>query len=692
LQILKRSGTKTSRQIFLITVTFLVLACGFSCQKKNKEKEHPEYFDAVIKQAQGLIESGHPEKGLIYLDSSYKAFSSAGNYDLFRKYNLETNYYMVIAQDLKKASLCADSMIDMLKDDPESHREDYTYSLNTKGLILFNQLKFNEAFGYIYSALSIAKKYSETCAYASFSSSLGLILFRQQKYQDALVYFQSAYNESGQCNPADRIKSFDLRQGYLDNIALCYERVGKLDSAVVYYRKALKFIEQNESRFTASKSSIESQKAIIYGNLGGTLYNLGQMEEAEKLLTEGVRINRQKGHENRDAHYTGIKLANLYITAGRFDEAWRVMTEVRSSLDSLPVEEAELRWRKLAWRYYDTLGQTAKAYSSYKFYTAFKDSFEAKRKEFAGADVNKAFESLSQQYQIALLTADNKWKTVFLAVAVLVAMMALVIIYLILRNFSQTKRNVKQLEDLNAKVYEQNARLQHTLTALQQSQEDNTKMMRVVVHDLRNPIAAIISLSEIMLESNRNSKEQVEMLQMIKESGSSALMFVGDILEANTKADEIEKEKIDLCEVISDSVALMSVRAKDKNQRVWLHAESVPVMANREKIWRVINNLIFNAIKFSPEDSRIDVSLKKKDNVAQFSVKDHGIGIPPEIKDKIFDAFSMAKRAGTSGEQSFGLGLAISRQIIEAHGGKIAFDTESGKGTTFHVELPLVEG
>jgi signal transduction histidine kinase len=112
-------------------------------------------------------------------------------------------------------------------------------------------------------------------------------------------------------------------------------------------------------------------------------------------------------------------------------------------------------------------------------------------------------------------------------------------------------------------------------------------------------------------------------------------------------------------------------------------------MANGEKILRVINNLIVNAIKFSPENKSIDVSLRSNSHSALISIKDEGVGIPAEIKDMIFDAFTLAKRTGTSGEQPFGLGLSISRQIVEAHGGRIWFTSEMGQGTTFFVELPL---
>ncbi|MBK7427455.1 MAG: ATP-binding protein [Saprospiraceae bacterium] len=103
----------------------------------------------------------------------------------------------------------------------------------------------------------------------------------------------------------------------------------------------------------------------------------------------------------------------------------------------------------------------------------------------------------------------------------------------------------------------------------------------------------------------------------------------------------------------------------------------------------MFNNLIANAIKFSPENSEIQISLKKSGQTAICKIKDQGIGIPEEIKHQIFDLFTEAKRSGTSGEQSFGLGLAISKQIIESHQGKIWFESEEDEGTTFFIELPL---
>ncbi|MDB5017480.1 MAG: sasA 1, partial [Mucilaginibacter sp.] len=100
---------------------------------------------------------------------------------------------------------------------------------------------------------------------------------------------------------------------------------------------------------------------------------------------------------------------------------------------------------------------------------------------------------------------------------------------------------------------------------------------------------------------------------------------------------------------------------------------------------------IVNAIKFSPEDSEIYIESRVLENNVEITVRDNGMGIPTDIQSKIFDPFTTAKRSGTQGEQPFGLGLYISKQIIEAHKGKIWLHSEPGKGATFYVELPILK-
>jgi signal transduction histidine kinase len=117
-------------------------------------------------------------------------------------------------------------------------------------------------------------------------------------------------------------------------------------------------------------------------------------------------------------------------------------------------------------------------------------------------------------------------------------------------------------------------------------------------------------------------------------------------------------------------------------------AETVPILRlNREQIWRVICNLITNALKFSPHQSEVHIALKSANNKLTISVGDQGIGIPVDLREKIFSACGQQKRAGTDGEKSFGLGLLNAKQLVEAHGGMLTFESEVGKGTTFVISL-----
>jgi len=118
--------------------------------------------------------------------------------------------------------------------------------------------------------------------------------------------------------------------------------------------------------------------------------------------------------------------------------------------------------------------------------------------------------------------------------------------------------------------------------------------------------------------------------------------------------------------------------------------EHLVALIDPDKIDRVVTNLVNNAIKFSNPNSVINISLSREKDEAVIAVKDHGIGIPEDKKDRVFDTFTEAKRKGTSGEQSFGLGLSICKQIIEVHKGKILVESKEGQGSSFFVRLPLV--
>ena len=160
---------------------------------------------------------------------------------------------------------------------------------------------------------------------------------------------------------------------------------------------------------------------------------------------------------------------------------------------------------------------------------------------------------------------------------------------------------------------------------------------------------------------------------------------------ATLKTEELEKDSTDLTALMEEQVKLLNFKAREKNQNIVLSVpeDHISAKVNAEKIARVVSNLITNAVKFSSDGMDINVSLSSDGENFKIVVQDQGIGIPQHLQEKVFDLFSEAKRFGTSGEQPFGLGLSISKQIAEAHNGKIWLESQEGVGTTFYVQMPI---
>ncbi|WP_316848055.1 tetratricopeptide repeat-containing sensor histidine kinase [Pedobacter psychrodurus] len=288
-----------------------------------------------------------------------------------------------------------------------------------------------------------------------------------------------------------------------------------------------------------------------------------------------------------------------------------------------------------------------------------------------------------KEQKVATLTIQSKYQVVLIIVITIVCVLALAILIVVKKNLRKNKR-------LNEQITSQNDKLTGTLLALEQSQTENTQMLKIVAHDLRSPIAGIHLLSNLMIDEDNRSSTDLEMLKLIKDSSKNSLILVNDLLHIQFKIEKLNKELIDLAELLEYCVALLRNSALAKKQIINLHVKHVMLLASGEKLWRVMSNLIGNAIKFSPKHTTIEISMVQTTEVVRLGISDEGIGIPPDIENRIFDIFTEVKRTGTDGEETFGLGLAISKQIVDAHGGKIWFERKTDKGTIFFVELPFL--
>ena len=229
--------------------------------------------------------------------------------------------------------------------------------------------------------------------------------------------------------------------------------------------------------------------------------------------------------------------------------------------------------------------------------------------------------------------------------------------------------------------------------AIEKAGAFKNEILGMVAHDLRNPIAAIETLT-MMMEMEEVDNDTRENLEMIKTSCVKARGIIADLLDAanNENINIIETQRTELNYFLKGIINEWKVQKEAKNNIVLISSKSqVFVEINAEKFQRVMDNLITNALKFSKNNNKIEIYLSAKNGKAIIQVRDYGLGIPAEMLPHIFERFSKARRPGIRGEQSTGLGLSISQQIIENHRGTIDVTSEEKKGSTFSIQLPLVD-
>ncbi|MDN3548484.1 sensor histidine kinase [Mucilaginibacter aquaedulcis] len=238
--------------------------------------------------------------------------------------------------------------------------------------------------------------------------------------------------------------------------------------------------------------------------------------------------------------------------------------------------------------------------------------------------------------------------------------------------------------------YQQVIEIREKNIEIEKAGEFKNQVLGMVAHDLRNPIAAVESLAMI-IELDDVSSDIQDNLNMMKASCIKARTIIDDLLEAahNDNSNFFEVEQTELNLLLKNIVSDWKIQ-HDHKADVLFTSSINPAYAfvNKEKLHRALDNLISNAIKFSKDNSRVDVRLTKKYDELLIEVQDYGLGTPPDMLPHIFTRFSKARRTGLRGEQSTGLGLSIVHQIIEKHNGVIEVESTVGRGTVFTIKLP----
>jgi signal transduction histidine kinase len=248
----------------------------------------------------------------------------------------------------------------------------------------------------------------------------------------------------------------------------------------------------------------------------------------------------------------------------------------------------------------------------------------------------------------------------------------------------------------NARLYAEQAA---TLTQLRELDRLKSSFLANMSHELRTPLNSILGFADVILEELDGplTENMSNDLRLIQKNGAHLLHLINDVLDmAKIEAGRmnLNPENFFLIELLEEVTGLTSSLASERNNALFIESasdQSISIYADRTRLRQVMINLVNNAIKFT-ERGKISILMERRDDLVYVAVKDTGIGIPPENLESVFQEFTQVDTSTTRKAGGTGLGLPISRRLVEMHGGRLWAESSGvhGEGSTFMMELPIV--
>lgn len=234
-----------------------------------------------------------------------------------------------------------------------------------------------------------------------------------------------------------------------------------------------------------------------------------------------------------------------------------------------------------------------------------------------------------------------------------------------------------------------NARL---VEAQQEALQVKDQFLSIVSHELRTPLTTMKGYAQLLTRKLTHEPDSQRWAASIDAQIGRLSRLVDDLLDVTRFSRgqfELRRKETPLAPILEDTVHRFRIISPQHTIRVEGVDPELQGVWDRDRLEQVLNNLVGNAIKYSPDGGEVTVSARRQDNQVTISVQDHGIGISHEDRDRLFDRFFRASPERRGGATGLGLGLYVTRRVVEAHGGSVGVESEPGKGSTFYFTLPL---
>lgn len=558
------------------------------------------------------------------------------------------------------------------------------------GGILRVQSKYDEAIEALLHAYDAFRAADDLAGLAQTDVNIASIYLTQPNHAQAKKYLLDAQRI------VERENFVGIKGSLYMNLAIVYTADSAFDQATELYQKCIAI-------YTADGD--ERSLALTYANLGDVNLAKGDYQTSLQYSQKSFEAFRHLGYRYEQAVIllnivtAQCKLQDYAGAAARVDELLQLANETGS---------AEVR--ALAWNTVSTVregqGQYALALAAFKNFYQIHDSLYSDTQQNKLSEIESQIAVTKRDAEIERMKSVKQldderaigqaWRFWAVAIGLAIALILLVLLILALRTRSRINRSLQEsnrlIEARNQAIAAQNEALRQQNERLEDLNREKHGLIGIVAHDLKSPLNKAGGLADLIASSGPLTPAQAQAVEMLRKVASTGSDLIRDLLDLNAieHADSgIRLVDIDLPAFLADLQHSFAGSMQRKDIR--LHCDcpaGLHIVSDRSDLGRILENLLSNALKFSPPGKEIWLRVATTTRDVRITVEDQGPGISAADQAKLFKKFQRLSARPTGGESSTGLGLAITQTLVQSMGGEIVVDSQVGQGSRFTVVLP----
>jgi signal transduction histidine kinase len=446
----------------------------------------------------------------------------------------------------------------------------------------------------------------------------------------------------------------------------------------------------------------------LYTSLAKYYLESNQLDSAADHITLSKALNDQHKYDRLAADILLLD-GELLFRQKKYAECLQLYDAAFEIYDKLKIHDSfnDIYTNKATT--FSMLGRHDKAYEMLQLAQQINDEFkpheiakvlgefehsEALKDEQTKLRLEQEIQKQKNKNEIILIRA--KLHAAIISIIFLVVVIGFIVYFYILKrkHNAHLEENYKIIQDQKTLLEENFLKLKSNEEKLSNLNATKDKFFSIIAHDLKNPFNVLIGLSDMVMSDPvvRNSEEFEQIMEGIFQTAKSGYNLLENLLEwARSQTGDIEyqPELWAMDEIIALNINLFKETAKAKNIEICnLPQTGHKIFADYNMVNFVVRNLMNNAIKFSYQNSKIEIRQQQKNNFYIFTIRDFGVGMSKETHERLFKIESTHPRTGTANEKGTGLGLIICKEFIEKNGGAIWVESEERKGSSFHFSLP----